>query len=74
VVEDAGDRNDLLRASVEVREPMGSETFLYVMLGEVLITVREEAHTGVKVGDRVAVEPDMQQAHLFDAETGETIF
>ena len=67
-------RKDILRATVEVREPMGSETYLYVALGGVMLTVREEAHTSVKVGDTVEVAPDMQHAHLFDAETGETIF
>jgi multiple sugar transport system ATP-binding protein len=75
VLADAGsERSDVLRASVEVREPMGSETFLYLAVGEEMVTVREKAHSGVKVGDAVAVQPDMQQAHLFDARTGETVF
>jgi multiple sugar transport system ATP-binding protein len=75
VLTEAGaERSDVLRATVEVREPMGSETFLYLALGQEMITVREKAHTGVKVGDAVAVQPDMQQAHLFDARTGETIY
>jgi multiple sugar transport system ATP-binding protein len=63
-----------LVAAVEVKEPMGTETFLQVRLGESTVTVREEAHSPVQVGDEIGLVPDMDAAHLFDARTGEIIF
>jgi multiple sugar transport system ATP-binding protein len=67
-------RDDLLQAKVEVREPMGAETFLYASHSGGLLTIRDAAHSSVKVGDRVGVVFDMQRAHLFDKKTQEAIF
>ncbi|MBW1873100.1 MAG: sn-glycerol-3-phosphate ABC transporter ATP-binding protein UgpC [Deltaproteobacteria bacterium] len=65
---------DRFRATVEVKEPMGVETFLNLRIGDLEITVREEARTEVQVGNQVDVVPDMEQAHLFDKKTSEVIF
>jgi len=67
-------KSDRFRATVEVKEPMGSETFLNLRVGDLEITVREEARTDVQVGNQVDVVPDMQHAHLFDKKTSEVIF
>jgi ABC-type sugar transport system ATPase subunit len=67
-------RDELLRAQVDVREPMGAETFLYASHPGGLLTIRDAARSSVKVGDRVGVVFDMQRAHLFDAKTKEAIF
>jgi multiple sugar transport system ATP-binding protein len=67
-------RDDVLQAQVEVREPMGAETFLYASHPGGLLTIRDAAHSSVKVGDRVGVEFDMERAHLFDGKSGEAIF
>jgi multiple sugar transport system ATP-binding protein len=67
-------RDDVLQARVDVREPMGAETFLYASHPGGLLTIRDAAHSSVKVGDRVGVVFDMQRAHLFDAKTKEAIF
>jgi multiple sugar transport system ATP-binding protein len=67
-------RDDVLRAKVDVREPMGAETFLYASHPGGLLTIRDAAHSSVKVGDQVGVVFDMQRAHLFDAKTKEAIF
>jgi hypothetical protein len=39
-----------------------------------LLTIRDAAHSSVKVGDQVGVVFDMQRAHLFDKKTKEAIF
>jgi len=67
-------RDDVLQAKVDVREPMGAETFLYASHPGGLLTIRDAAHSSVKVGDRVGVVFDMQRAHLFDKKTQEAIF
>jgi multiple sugar transport system ATP-binding protein len=67
-------RDDVLQAKVDVREPMGAETFLYASHPGGLLTIRDAAHSSVKVGDQVGVVFDMQRAHLFDKKTKEAIF
>ena len=67
-------RDGILLAQVDVREPMGAETFLYASHPGGLLTIRDAAHSTVKVGDQVGVVFDMERAHLFDAKTGEAIF
>jgi multiple sugar transport system ATP-binding protein len=67
-------RDDILQATVDVREPMGAETFLYASHSGGLLTIRDAARSAVKVGDRVGVVFDMQRAHLFDKRTQEAIF
>jgi len=67
-------RDDILQATVDVREPMGAETFLYASHPGGLLTIRDAAHSTVKVGDRVGVVFDMQRAHLFDKKTQEAVF
>ncbi len=57
--------------TVEVIEPMGSETYLYVRYGDETITVREEAHCRVTVGQKVKIKPNLEHAHLFDQASGE---
>jgi multiple sugar transport system ATP-binding protein len=67
-------RDDILQATVDVREPMGAETFLYASHPGGLLTIRDAAHSTVKVGDRVGVVFEMERAHLFDSRTKEAIF
>jgi multiple sugar transport system ATP-binding protein len=67
-------RDDVLRAKVDVREPMGAETFLYASHPGGLLTIRDAARSSAKVGDQVGVVFDMQRAHLFDKKTQEAIF
>jgi len=62
------------RGVVEVIEPMGTETFLSIRVGEAALIVRDEARSEAKVGDEVELVPDIERAHLFDGSTGETIF
>lgn len=64
----------VLKAEVEVIEPMGSETLVYARLGDTLMNIREESGTSLSVGEGVCLAPILDHAHLFDAESGEAMF
>jgi len=66
--------SDLLPAQVEVREPMGTETYVYLSFAGQMLCVREEAGFSAPVGAQVELELDLGAAHLFDGATGEAIF
>jgi len=57
-------------AIVDMREPMGSNTYLYVSVGEHLLTLRTEPHTAVQPGDRIPIVIRMDKVHFFDRESG----
>ena len=56
-------------AKVEVVEPMGSETYLYLVIGDDSFIARVDSHRKVNVGDEVQLAIAMQKAHVFDAES-----
>ena len=59
-----------LSARVEVREPMGAETYLHLETGTGCPCIaRVEAHIGAKVGEPVTLKLAMAGAHMFDPET-----
>ena len=62
-----------IKAEVEVIEPMGSETYLYLNTGTNSFIARVEAHKILKVGDKVELPLFMPKAHLFDKETEKLI-
>ena len=62
-----------IKAEVEVIEPMGSETYLYLNTGANSFIARVDAHKILKVGDKVELPIFMPKAHLFDKETEELI-
>ena len=55
--------------TIEVSEPMGSETYLYLNTGASAFVARVKPSDQFEPGDRVRVTFDMGKAHLFDAET-----
>jgi len=61
-------------ANVEVVEPMGSEIYLYLGLGQHSMIARVEAESTAKVGDKVQLGIDSRKMHLFDAENEKAIF
>ncbi len=74
--EDIGSRQAVGRESppviaslVEVVEPMGSETYLYLKSGTAPFIARVESHMRVSVGDRLELPVLIEKAHLFDAES-----
>lgn len=57
-------------AVVDMREPMGSNTFLYTSFGKDTLIVRTEAHTAIQAGDAIDIVLRMDKAHFFDQESG----
>jgi multiple sugar transport system ATP-binding protein len=60
-------------AKVNVVEPMGSETYVYLLAGGLQFVSRMEAHKRFRPGDAVEVPVNMNKAHFFDAQTEERI-
>jgi len=58
-----------IRANVEVIEPMGSETYVYLNTGAHSFIARVEAHRRVNVGDTAEIRIFLPKAHMFDGET-----
>jgi len=56
-------------ARVELVEPMGSETFLYLNTGTHNLIAKVEAHVLPEIGDTLTLVADLGHAHFFDAET-----
>ncbi|UVI28364.1 ABC transporter ATP-binding protein [Paenibacillus spongiae] len=60
-------------ASVDMKEPMGSDTYLYAKVGEETLIARTEAHTPIRVGDSIKLALQMDKAHFFDWENGDSL-
>ncbi|TIU62793.1 MAG: TOBE domain-containing protein, partial [Mesorhizobium sp.] len=60
-------------ANVEVVEPMGSDTLVWLKLGGQNFTVRVTSERTPKNGDPISVGFDPMRASLFDAQTGNRI-
>ncbi|MCI7643428.1 MAG: sn-glycerol-3-phosphate ABC transporter ATP-binding protein UgpC [Lentisphaeria bacterium] len=58
-----------IKATIEVMEPMGSETYLYMNTGVHTFIAREDAHINFKVGSEIELPVYMPRTHIFDAET-----
>jgi multiple sugar transport system ATP-binding protein len=58
-----------IRAEVEVVEPMGSETYVYLRIGDTTFISRVDAHRRFRVGDTTELGVLMQKAHFFDSRT-----
>jgi multiple sugar transport system ATP-binding protein len=54
---------------VEVSEPMGSETYLYLTTGASAFIARVKPTDRFDAGQKVKVTLNLANAHLFDAET-----
>ncbi len=59
-----------VNASVYMREPLGSNTYLYARMGEESLTARAEAHTPIVPGDSATFVVRMDKAHFFDRDSG----
>jgi multiple sugar transport system ATP-binding protein len=58
-----------LPSTVEVVEPLGSETYVVARLGELSVTSRFPPRSGVKAGMTVELALDPAHLHVFDART-----
>ena len=62
-----------IRAQVEVVEPMGSETFLYLNTGKSSFISRVDAHRSHAVGDSAELPVFLPKAHVFDSDSGASL-
>jgi len=60
-------------ATVEVVEPIGSEVYLHVLLGNQTVTARVAGHERPKVGQDIDLVFDMSKIHFFDPDTEKSI-
>jgi multiple sugar transport system ATP-binding protein len=63
------DDNATIEVKVEVSEPMGSETYLYLTTGASAFIARVKPTDRFDAGQKVKVTLNLANAHLFDAET-----
>ena len=63
----------LIQATVEVLEPMGFETLLYLNTGNNSFISRIDAHQSYGVGQSAQLPVYMPKAHFFDSESGAAI-
>jgi multiple sugar transport system ATP-binding protein len=62
-----------ITARVDVIEPMGSEHYLYLVIGDKAFVARVDPRSTASVGQEVEVAFNMDNMHLFDAQTEEAI-
>jgi multiple sugar transport system ATP-binding protein len=62
-----------IQASVEVIEPMGSETYLYMTTGSNDFIARVDSHRRCQVGDKLDLAVMLDKAHIFDNETSQLV-
>ncbi len=65
--------HEALQAHIEVVEPMGSETILYLCSGKSSFVARVDSHHPARANEQVDMVFDMKKAHFFDAQSTETI-
>src|SRR5579875_100162 len=59
----------VLRATVDVHEPLGSDVILYLSAGDHSIVARVDARTQARMGQAAEVVMDMKKMHVFNPET-----
>jgi len=64
---------DNVEAQVDVTELMGNEIFLHMMSGENNFVARVDPRSKMRVGEKTQIAFDMNNVHIFDAETEEAI-
>ncbi len=62
-----------LEATVDFRELMGSETYLYLKIGKTPLVVRVDAMSDTKPGSSYCVYLNLKKFHMFDPETQKAI-
>jgi multiple sugar transport system ATP-binding protein len=64
---------DALHGNVEVIEPTGADTQVFVRVGEQLLTVVQHDRVTLQPGDSVSLQVDLGKIHIFDAGAGKRI-
>jgi len=63
-----------IEATVQVTEPLGDSLLLECTVGTDTVKVQSTPRSGVQFGDTVELAYDPERLHVFDAETGETLY
>jgi multiple sugar transport system ATP-binding protein len=58
-----------LRAAVDLVEPIGHEAIVHARVGESMIVAAFDAHRAPRNGDTIELVIELEQMHLFDAQT-----
>lgn len=67
------DKDFTIKGEVEIKELMGSESYIYVNSNNVRFTVRTVGSYDCNLGQSVSIKFDTEKIHLFDKETTKTI-
>jgi len=59
----------LLRANVDVHEPLGSDVILYLTAGSHTLVARVDAHSQARMGQATEVVFNMKKMHVFNPDT-----
>jgi len=62
-----------IEAKIDVTELMGNEIFLHMLTGENSFVARVDPRSKMRVGEKTQIAFDMNNIHIFDAETEEAI-
>jgi len=74
LVKDKDKEGKLIKASVEVIEPLGSEIFLYLSAGKDSFVARVPSHYRTELGADVGFVVNLEKTHIFDIETEQAVF
>ncbi|MFH1414823.1 MAG: sn-glycerol-3-phosphate ABC transporter ATP-binding protein UgpC [Elusimicrobiota bacterium] len=64
---------DVIHATVEAEEPMGSENYIHAKTGRNKLVIKTEASNRVKMGDELELLFNPEKIHIFNKETSERI-
>jgi multiple sugar transport system ATP-binding protein len=67
------DSASVIRAAVDVHEPLGSDIILYLTVGDHEIVARVDARSQARMGQTTEVVLDMRKMHVFNTDTHEAI-
>ncbi len=67
------DSSRSIAAQIEVAEPMGSETYLYLNTGSHPLIARVQSSSRYAINQNVSMYLDQEHAHLFDPETEQAL-
>jgi multiple sugar transport system ATP-binding protein len=64
---------NVVASQVNVVEPLGDEQIVYLESGSQTFIAKVDGHVRIKVGDNVPMLFDMENAHVFDSESGANV-
>ncbi len=69
----APNAENTIQVDVDVIEPMGAESILYLSIGEDTLVASVDSATAAKEGEELAVVLDMHKVHIFDKTTEQAV-